>query len=73
MTWVPILLGAADAERERRGVGRDRRQAAHVAEALAAAQPTMTPDEWTLTYQRGQTMAIEDALGGAVTATHPRR
>jgi predicted ATPase len=71
LSWVPVLLGAADAERARKGVRRDRRQGAHAAEALAA-QGVMDPDEWALAYERGHSMLIDDALESAITATTQR-
>jgi len=68
--WAPVLLGAADAEREGRGVvARDRQQAAQIADAHAAARPTMTPEEWTDAYQRGHSMTITDAIETAIAAT----
>ncbi|TCO42354.1 putative ATPase [Kribbella antiqua] len=67
--WTPVLLGAADAELEQRGVARDRWQEAPIADAHAAARPTMTPTEWTDAYQRGHSMTIREALESAIAAT----
>jgi hypothetical protein len=67
--WVPVLLGAADAEREDQGVARTRWDEAQIADAEAAARPTMTPEQWADAYQRGRSMNIRDALESARAAT----
>jgi tetratricopeptide (TPR) repeat protein len=67
--FAPLVLGASDAERQRQGVPRDHRQETQVAEAYAAALPTMTPTEWATVRERGRGMTLRDALLEAISST----
>ncbi|MEV4260585.1 adenylate/guanylate cyclase domain-containing protein [Kribbella sp. NPDC049584] len=67
-SWTPVLLGAADAELERRGIARNRQERADITETCAAARTAMSPTEWTDAYQRGHNMTITEALEKAIAA-----
>jgi tetratricopeptide (TPR) repeat protein len=68
-TFAPLLLGAADAERERRGVSRDQLQETQVSDARAAALLAMTSTEWDTLRERGRRTPLTDALLEAISST----
>jgi tetratricopeptide (TPR) repeat protein len=69
VTWIPVLLGAADAVHEHSGWARDGRQTSQVTSAIAAARATMNSEEWAAAYRRGRNMTVRDALQECINAT----
>jgi hypothetical protein len=60
-----LLLGAADAMRERLGTPRDPAQQADIAEPIAKARTALPTQEWNDAHQTGRNTTVEDALNQA--------
>jgi hypothetical protein len=57
-----LLLGAADAIRERRGTPRDHRQEAEIPDAIAKARDGLSRADLNGAHQAGREVSVEDAL-----------
>ena len=67
--FAPVLLGAADAERGRRGVPRNQAQEKQASDAYAAALVAMTSTEWERLRERGRRTPLTEALTEAISST----
>ena len=67
--FAPFVLGASDAERQRRGRSPRSQAGDPGRRRLRGSAPAMTPTEWATVRERGRGMTLRDALFEAISST----